>query len=233
MCGRYTVTVTLEELMFRFMAEGTNIPYHRPRYNVAPAQMVPAIISDGERNRIGELRWGLVPSWAEDDKSGFKMINARKETLTDKPSFRGLLERKRCLIPADGYYEWKAGGTRKQPMRITLRDEGLFAMAGLYDTWVDADGRKVSTCTIITTTANALTVDIHERMPVILRREDEMRWLDRSKHGAQLLPLLAPYPASEMRVYPVSPMVGSVKVDDASLIDEHSLPPEPSQGTLF
>ncbi|TCZ79392.1 SOS response-associated peptidase [Paenibacillus albiflavus] len=230
MCGRYTITVTFEELMLRFYIDGGKAPYHGPRYNVAPGQAVPAIINDGQHNRLGELRWGLVPSWAKDERSAYQMINARSETLLEKPAYRIPLQRKRCLIPADGFYEWKKVGSGKQPMRMTLKNGELFAMAGLYDTWINpADGSKLSTCTIITTTPNKLMAEIHDRMPVIIRQEDEPLWLSRSAQPDvnALLGLLRPYPADEMIAYPVSTKVGNVRNDDPSLIEEFGM------GTLF
>ncbi len=220
MCGRYTITVTMEELIVRFFVEGAGVPYHRPKYNVAPGQMVLAIVSDGERNRIGELKWGLIPEWAKDERVGSKMLNARAETLAEKPAFRTLIGRKRCLIPADGFYEWRRDGARKQPLRIRLKGGGLFGMAGLYDTWLAPDGRKVSSCTVITTEPNALVAGIHDRMPVILRREDEALWLDRRERDwSRIRELLRPYPAEEMEAYPVSPLVGNVRHDSPACVE--------------
>lgn len=221
MCGRYTIIVTMEELMLRYLTELPTNRYHTPRYNVAPMQNIPAIIHDGENNRLGELRWGLVPSWASDDRLGSKMINARAETLLEKPSFKSLIRRKRAIIPADGFYEWKQNGGAKQPMRITLRDGAVFSMAALYDTWISSDGRKISTGTIITTTPNSLMADIHNRMPVILRPEDEASWLNRGNNDIDhLMSLLQPYPADEMSAYPVSTLVGNVKNDTEQCIAE-------------
>jgi len=218
-CGRYTITVTVEELMARFMAEDATVPCHRPRYNVAPMQMVPAVIHDGTRNRLGMLKWGLVPPWAEDERIGARMINARAETLEERPAFRQAFRRKRCILPADGFYEWKRDGKRKRPLRIVLRDGGVFGMAGLYETWTGPDGRKVHTCAVVTTAPNRLMADIHDRMPVILRREDEALWLDRNVQDLERLrPLLQPYPAEEMEAYEVDPRVGNVAFDDPGLI---------------
>ncbi|ALS27490.1 SOS response-associated peptidase [Paenibacillus cisolokensis] len=220
MCGRYTLTVTLEELIVRFMIEDAFIPFHRPKYNVAPGQMVPAVISDGKRNRLGELKWGLIPPWADDPGIGSRMINARAETAADKPAFREALRRKRCLIPADGFYEWRKDGQGKQPMRIVMKDRSLFAMAGLYETWLAPDGRKISTCTVLTTAPNALMADIHDRMPVILRPEDEAVWLDRANREPQRLrALLKPYPEELMEAYPVSAEVGNVRNDSPRCIE--------------
>jgi putative SOS response-associated peptidase YedK len=221
MCGRYTVTVTLDELLLRYHTDMSAPSYYVPRYNVAPGQMVMAVIHDGERNRLGSLRWGLIPEWAKDESMGYKMINARAETLTDKPAFKNSFQRKRCLIPADSFYDWKGTGGGKQPMRIMLKSQEIFSLAGLYDTWISPDGSKISSCTIITTTSNELMVDIHDRMPVIVRPEDESLWLDR--HITQtdtLYPLLKPYPAEEMYAYPVSGRVGNVRNDDQACVEE-------------
>ncbi len=220
MCGRYTLTVTLEELMLRFLIGETTIPQLEPRYNVAPGQMVMAVVSDGKHNRLGELKWGLVPPWADDPKIGSRMLNARAETAAAKPAFRDALRRKRCLIPADGFYEWQRTESGKQPMRITLRSREPFAMAGLYETWVSPAGERLSTCTVLTTSPNGLMASIHDRMPVILRREDEPLWLDRGiQDAARLSPLLVPYPEEEMAAYPVGAGVGSVKNDSRECIE--------------
>lgn len=220
MCGRYTITVTLEELMLHYLIAESNVPFQQPKFNVAPGQMVLAVINDGMKNRLGELKWGLVPSWAESIKLGNKMINARSETVWDKPAFRPLMTRKRCIVPADGFYEWQRQENRKQPMRIVRRDRGLFGMAGLYDTWTSPDGLKLSTCTILTTAPNSLMAPIHDRMPVILQREDEAAWLDRSMNDpAALNRLLRPFPDELLEAYPVADGVGSVKKDDATCIE--------------
>jgi len=220
MCGRYTITVTLEELLMRYQIDPFFPLYHRPKYNVAPGQMVVAVINDGANNRIGELKWGLVPEWSKDEAAGFKMINARAETVAEKPAYRTAFERRRCLIPADGFYEWKKKQDgSKQPMRITMKDESLFSMAGLYESWTAPDGRKVSTCTVITTTPNRLMTDIHDRMPVILPPEQEAIWLDRSiRQTSLLIGLLRPYPAERMTAYPVAAGVGNVRNDSPECI---------------
>ncbi|CAJ1001055.1 SOS response-associated peptidase [Brevibacillus aydinogluensis] len=222
MCGRFTLVTDPEKLMSRFQLQ--EIPLDlKPRYNIAPGQTIPAILADGGRRRIGQLRWGLVPSWAQDEKIGYKMINARAETLQEKPAFRRLFERKRCMIPADGFYEWKQMDRGKQPVRITMRDGEPFAFAGLFDTWTAPDGQKLHTCTIITTRPNEVVADIHDRMPVILRQEDEDLWLDRESFDPELLrSLLAPYDAGQMRAYPVPTIVGSPKNDCPECIKEVS-----------
>lgn len=169
MCGRFTLGISLEELMLRYMLE--EIPDYidyRPHYNIAPTQQIMAVIHDGSQRRAGTLRWGLVPHWAKDLSIGSRMINARSETVLDKPAFRESFLRKRCLIPADGFYEWlKEEDGTKTPYRIIPRT-GLFSFAGLYDTWMDPEGQRVSTCTILTTSPNTLMSRIHDRMPVIL-----------------------------------------------------------------
>ncbi|EMT54213.1 hypothetical protein I532_01365 [Brevibacillus borstelensis AK1] len=225
MCGRFTIITDPVKMMERFILDEMAFNLE-PRYNVAPGHMIPAIIEDRGKRRIGQLKWGLVPSWAQDEKIGYKMINARAETLTEKPAFRNLFARKRCLIPADGFYEWKITDRGKQPMRITMRNGELFAFAGLFDTWTRPDGQKVHTCTIITTQPNEVVKDIHDRMPVILRGpEEEAIWLDRDNFDADLLQsLLVSYDADQMRAYPVSAMVGSPRNDSPECIKERTEP---------
>lgn len=221
MCGRYTITVTMEELMLHYFTDDNSLIHYAPKFNAAPMQYIPAVIHNGTHNKLGQLRWGLVPSWANDDKNGSKMINARAETLLEKASFKRLLTSRRCIIPADGFYEWKQQDGGKQPMRIMLRNGSIFSMAGLYDIWMDASGNKLSTCTIITTEPNSLMADIHNRMPVILSPEAEPHWLDRSNQDVpSLISLLRPYDAAQMTAYPVSSAVGNVRNDYKQLIQE-------------
>jgi putative SOS response-associated peptidase YedK len=222
MCGRYTIIVTLEELLEIFAAEdATGMTPFMPRYNIAPTQMVPAVIGHEGRNRLGELRWGLIPSWAKDEKIGFQTMNAKAETIMEKPAFKLSFQRKRCIIPADGFYEWQKNGSTKQPYRIVPVDKPVFAFAGLYDSWTAPDGSKISSCTIITTTPNTLMADIHNRMPVILRREDEAAWLDRTNQDQPYLQsLLVPCDSSAMRAYPVSSAVGNVRNTGPELIEK-------------
>lgn len=224
MCGRYTITITIEELMVRYEIGETTVPYHRPKYNVAPSQQILAIINDGSHNRLGELKWGFIPAWADDPKVGFSMINARSETAATKPAFRTSLRRKRCIIPADSFYEWKKTSHGKQPMRIMLKNRSVFSMAAIYETWIAPDGARINSCSILTTTPNAVVSPIHDRMPVILKPEDESLWLDLSVQDiAQLTPLLQPYSADKLVAYPVSPAVGNVRNDDPSLIEPHTI----------
>lgn len=222
MCGRYTITVSLEELMLLYSIDAIAADFYLPRYNVAPTQLVPAVVHDGRRNRLGLLRWGLIPPWADDEKIGAKMINARAETLKERPAYREAYRRKRCLVPADGFYEWKAlpeGG--KRPYRIVLRSGEPFSMAAIYETWQAPDGRKIGSCSIVTTEPNELMAGIHNRMPVILKRNDEAMWLNRDITSTDRLDeLLVPYPADEMRAYAVDKRVGNAAFDDADCLRE-------------
>ncbi|QDX94699.1 SOS response-associated peptidase [Brevibacillus laterosporus] len=220
MCGRFTLFVKPDDLKERYSLE--EIPFELiPRYNIAPTQHITAIINDKGRNRIGQLKWGLIPSWSKDEKMAYKMINAKAETIREKPSFKKLFIRKRCIIPADGFYEWKKIDSDKQPMRIMMKDEGIFSLAGLYDTWTSPEGVRINTCTIITTKPNTLMADIHDRMPVIIKREDESLWLNRDVQDGELLEsLLLPFDEEQMKAYPVSKMVGNVRNDLPECIAE-------------
>lgn len=221
MCGRFSLAADLEEILWRFAIESVTCVYV-PRFNIAPGQWIPAIIAHSGKNRLGQLRWGLIPSWAKDERNGAKLINAKAETIRVKPAFRQSFLRKRCIIPADGFYEWKTTPSGKQAMHIRMKTGKLFAMAGLFDTWTAPDGKKVHTCTIITTQANDLLAPIHDRMPVILRADEEALWLDRNEQNGELLQsLLTPYPAAEMEAYPVTPKVGNVKFDSPVCIQRY------------
>jgi putative SOS response-associated peptidase YedK len=218
MCGRFTLTIDINAV-----AKAFNVPVPPslqtvPRYNIAPTQNVVAILSNGTAH-LDVLRWGLVPSWAKDESIGSKMINARAETLAEKPSFKRLLNAKRCLVVADGFYEWRKEQGGKTPMYITLNDNEPFALAGLWDTWRSPAGEQIRTCTLITTQPNELMASIHNRMPVILSSGAQKEWLDPSLHDENvLLPLLASYPAAEMRARPVSRLVNNPQYDSAELI---------------
>jgi putative SOS response-associated peptidase YedK len=215
MCGRYTL-IRLNDILERFpwmeRAPDTLVP----RYNVAPTQPLLAIAND-HPDRFDQLTWGLVPFWAKDPSIGNKMINARAETLAEKPPFRNLLKRRRCLVIADGFYEWKPdpGGGRKgakTPIYVRMKDGKPFAFAGLWDTWRGPDGSKMRTCTIITTAPNELMREIHDRMPVIVPPEKYQQWLDPNEREAgELEEMLKPYPAREMEIHPVSTLVNSPK----------------------
>lgn len=194
-----------------------------PRFNIAPQTPILTVPNDGLW-QMTPMRWGLVPSWAKDASIGARMINARLETAADKPAFRTALRRRRCIIPADGFYEWKRSGNAKTPMFIHRTDDRPMGFAGLWESWTDPDGSPLLTATVLTTSPNALMAPIHDRMPVIL---DEARWRDWLEPGdrsiEQLLPLLSPFPPELMRAYPVSTRVNSPRNDDPSLLDP-SLP---------
>lgn len=216
MCGRFTLTIDINRVAQRFgVAPSIQVA---PRYNVAPTQDVVTIMSNGTAH-LDLLRWGLIPSWAKDESVGSRMINARAETLAEKPSFKRLLHARRCLVVADGFYEWKQEHGGKTPMYITLKDQEPFAFAGLWDSWKSPEGQQVRTCTIITTQPNELMASIHNRMPAILPQQAIEEWLDPAQRDDQaLLSLLKPYPTDEMTARPVSRKVNSPKYDSADLI---------------
>ncbi len=212
MCGRYSQTKALAELKKRFPF-GQGSPEWLPRFNLAAGQQAPVIINEGLSLKL--MRWGLVPFWANDEKIGYKMINARAETIADRPAYRNSFERKRCLVLADGFYEWKKTTGLKSPYRFVMRDQAAFAFAGLWDSWKGREGGRLETFTIITTTPNELCQSVHDRMPVILGTDDYEQWLDRKvTESAKLTPLLRSYPAEEMLSYPVSTIVNNARNDD-------------------
>ena len=216
MCGRFTLTVDINSIARAFnVAPSLQMA---PRYNIAPTQNVVTVMSNGSKH-LDLLRWGLIPSWAKEESIGSRMINARAETLAEKPSFRRLLRSRRCLIVADGFYEWKQEGGGKTPMYITLKDHEPFAFAGLWDAWKDPEGELLRTCTIITTSPNELVSSIHNRMPAILSADAQEAWLDSGLQDEHmLLPLLGSYPAEAMSARPVSRLVNNPKYDGAELI---------------
>ena len=204
MCGRFSI-IDIEDIRERFKTKPIDL---KTNYNVAPTQDVPVITG----NQLSLFRWGLIPFWAKDPTIGNKLINARAETVDEKPSFKHSLQRKRCLIIADGFYEWKKEGSTKRPHRITLKNKELFGFAGLWDTWRSPAGDIINTCSIITTTPNDLMAPIHNRMPVILSRDSERVWLDQSIVESPILKsLLVPYPSDQMIAYEVSTLVNSPK----------------------
>ncbi|QDU32380.1 Putative SOS response-associated peptidase YedK [Poriferisphaera corsica] len=225
MCGRYVLTH--EERALEAMLKVALSFYLKPRYNIAPTQPIPIARTDldTKKREIAYAYWGLIPSWTKDPSIGTKMINARAETLREKPSFRGLYKLKRCLIPASGFYEWKQiVKGKKTPHYIKMLDDSLFAFAGLWDTYLDPGGAEVDTVTIITTKANEIVGELHERMPVIVPREKYNQWLDADNQTAKGLDsILAPYPADEMTYYPVSTEVNSAARDEPSFISPTSL----------
>ncbi len=216
MCGRYTLITNIKKIAESFGVEPTLNTM--PRYNIAPTQDIVAILKNGQAH-LTTLRWGLIPSWAKDESIGSRMINARAETLAEKPSFKNLLRRHRCMIVADGFYEWKAEGKGKTPMYITLEDDQPFAFAGLWDIWKSPEGPEVHSCTIITTEPNELMATIHNRMPAILRPGAYEDWLNPELRDEQVLThWLSPYPAELMKARPVSRLVNNPKNDTAEIL---------------
>jgi putative SOS response-associated peptidase YedK len=210
MCGRFTLTSNLDDLQGRFGFLPGHLDF-RPRYNVAPTQQVLAVVNDGQR-RAELLRWGLIPFWAKDPKIGYRMINAVGETVATKPAFRAAFRKRRCLVLADGFFEWRKEGKEKLPMYIFLKSRAPFAFAGIWETWKALDGETVRSCAIVTTKPNAFMEPIHNRMPVILSEETEALWLDPMTEEAGVLePLLVSYPPELMDSYPVSGLVNSPK----------------------
>lgn len=219
MCGRFTLTIDPAELRDTF-GEYTFPDQFAPRYNIAPTQPVLAIPNDA-KNKADFFLWGLIPSWSKDPSIANKLINARGETLAEKPSFRGGFKYKRCLIPADGFYEWKAqpGTKTKLPYFIHMKDRRPFAFAGLWDEWQSPEGGALRTCTIITTEPNDLMKTLHNRMPVILNRKDYADWLDPAPRTPEsLLRLIKPFSPDAMAAYPVSTLVNRPGNDRAELI---------------
>lgn len=209
MCGRFTLAEDLPAIAKRFEAEPI-VPDWKPRYNIAPAQPVLAVIYEQGIRKLVEMTFGFIPHWAKQKQTGYTMINAKAETLAQKPSFRQSFRNKRCLIPSDGFYEWQQTDTGKLPYRFALKKGALFGFAGIWDSWTNPEGKVVNTLAIITTDANVLARQLHDRMPVILHQKDESFWLDPAvTQPDKLQPLLVPYPADEMDMYRVSPMVNS------------------------
>ncbi|MCM3743692.1 SOS response-associated peptidase [Sporosarcina luteola] len=220
MCGRFTLFAPYYEIIDRFDIESAfSESDYIPSYNIAPSQQVVAVINDGRKNRLGHLRWGLIPPWAKDEKIGYKMINARAETVAEKPSFRKAFQKQRCILPADSFYEWQKKDGEKIPMRIRLKNDELFAIAGLWESWKSPDGQVIHTCTAITTAPNELMKPIHDRMPVILNREDEAAWLDPRNDDMDFLGnMLRSFDEKQMDAYSVSSAVNSPKNNEANLI---------------
>ena len=216
MCGRYALVDT------ELLAERYGVEYPllglTANYNVAPGVEMPTI-SKNSPNQAILRKWGLVPFWSKDPKIGYKMINARAETIAEKPSFKNALKSRRCIVPASGFYEWRMEAGAKTPYFFKPEQDTLFSFAGLYETWRGPDETVINSYTIITTQANDLTRSYHERMPVILAREDEETWLDVQTPLVAIMSLLKPYIASEMAVYQVSVEVNSVKNNHPGLIE--------------
>jgi putative SOS response-associated peptidase YedK len=235
MCGRFTLTKDFEQMMAEYPSFSV-LQKLAARYNVAPSQPVITVTAE-HPTKMDLTQWGLVPSWAEDPSIGYRMINARAETLTQKPAWRRLFRRKRCILFADGFYEWKtfAGMKIKQPMYFRMKSGRAFAFAGLYDEWHDKEGGFLITSTIITTTPNQLVQPVHDRMPAILPDRLIATWLDAEcDRTDELQAMLVPFPSREMEVHPVSNKVNRPAYDEPDCITPvESLRAPPSQGELF
>jgi putative SOS response-associated peptidase YedK len=215
MCGRYMLTTPVDALRQLFLF--TELPNLAPRYNIAPTQEVPIVrrSHDGAARELLMVRWGLVPYWADDPKIGNRLINARAESVARAPAFREAYRRRRCLVPADGFFEWRKDGRARQPLLVRRKDQAPFAFAGLWERWAQPGGAVLRSCTIITCPPNALISPVHDRMPVILAPGDLERWLDPEADGRELL---GPCPAEWLEALPVSPRVNSPQNDDPECI---------------
>lgn len=218
MCGRFTLAISpelLAEVIGEIEAERI-----QPRYNIAPTQQVAVIRLDaGGKRHLAYLRWGLIPPWAKDAAVGNHMINARSETVAEKPAFRHAFRSRRCLVPASGFFEWKEEGGRKQPLYVHMKDGGPMIFAGLWESWKSPEGETVESCTILTTSSNGLIRPLHDRMPVILGRNDWDIWLSCEATREQLTPLFQPYPSELLAMYPVGTGVNSPRNDSPELIE--------------
>ena len=219
MCGRYTLRAKPSALAEAF--DLPEVPELSARYNIAPTQDVPVVrpSPDQGRRALGLLHWGLIPSWADDPATGNRMINARAETVAEKPAFRHAFKSKRCLVLADGFFEWRREGKHKRPYFIRMRDDRPFAFAGLWERW-DKGGGPIESCTLLTGEPNEVVAPVHDRMPVILPKSAYNLWLDPEVNDVkQLRPLLVPYPADEMEAYPVSTLVNSPANDEPRCVE--------------
>ncbi|MFN2304653.1 MAG: SOS response-associated peptidase [Anaerolineales bacterium] len=219
MCGRFTLTLDPGEIQ-ELLNLGPFVHVIEPRYNIAPSQPIP-IVKDPDKRAVELYRWGLVPFWADDPDIGYKMINARSETANEKPSFRAAFKYRRCLILADGFYEWRAEekGGPKTPYLFKLKDDYPFTFAGLYEHWTGSNGDELHTCTILTCPPNELVKKYHNRMPVMLGEDNRWDWLNSDENESTLMDMLVPYPADEMRCFEVSKAVNSPKNDDPQVIE--------------
>jgi putative SOS response-associated peptidase YedK len=215
MCGRFQLSVKGKQISERFNVEVFDEMY-KPSYNTAPSQNL-AVITNSEPRQLSLFKWGLIPFWAKDPRIGNKLINTRAETITEKPAFKNALVKRRCLVPANGFYEWRQSD--KAPFRIFLKTAELFAMAGIWETWKDAEGKPINSFSIITTTPNALMEKLHNRMPVILSPENEATWLH--ENNIEILKeLLVPFDSNQMDAYPVSTKVNSPANNNEEIIEE-------------
>jgi putative SOS response-associated peptidase YedK len=205
MCGRFVLLTDLQIVTESFHVRNVAGEY-RPGNNISPGQQIAAILRKDDQNSLVNFRWGLIPSWAKDPSIGNKMINARAETVSEKPSFREAFKKRRCLIVADGFYEWQKVDRKKKPYKFSLKSGQPFGFAGLYETWMSPEKEPIHTCTIITTEPNELIQPIHDRMPVIVKKELEDLWIDPGNHNQkELLAILKPYSSEKMMMSPVDP----------------------------
>lgn len=218
MCGRYLLTRIEKQILEEFGVEVHITPGRR--FNIAPSQLVPVVRTEGEHRILTMQRWGLIPAWAKDPKIGYKLINARSETVLEKPSYREAFKKRRCLILADGFYEWKKLDAKtKQPYCFTMRDNSIFAFAGIWERWKDPKGEVIESCSILTTSPNELCASVHDRMPVILDPRQYDTWLNAPvQESVRLTELLVPFEADRMQSFPVSTAVNSPKNDTAECI---------------
>lgn len=216
MCGRFSIAAPVEAIEEHFHINVSDNEY-QPRYNAAPGQNLPVILMENSEN-LSFCKWGLVPHWAKDDKIGYKMINARGETVAEKASFKTPFKTKRCLVIADGFFEWQRLGKEKTPFHFKLKDQDVFAFAGLYDEWKNEDGNILRTFTIITTEPNELLKTVHDRMPVILRSDNEADWLNPKLPLKVVQDLIKPYNANQMTKTKVSNKVNNVKNDSPDIL---------------
>jgi putative SOS response-associated peptidase YedK len=219
MCGRYTVVADGYELTEKLKARWRSARLAAPRYNIAPTQHAPVLLQDGGEPVLDMYRWGLIPSWAKDPAIGNRMINARAETVREKPAFRTAFERRRCLVPASGFYEWQKAGTTKVPHWIHPADGNLLTFAGLWERWSPEDAEPVYTYTILTTAANRFMQGLHERMPVLIAPEKREQWLDPKAKPDDLVPLLDPAPEGVLTAHPVSTLVNAPANDTPECIE--------------
>ncbi len=236
MCGRYRLARRKQIVEEYFETAADEQEDWSPRYNIAPTQSVPVVRQHPKQpiRQLSMMRWGLIPSWAKDNSGAASMINARSETAATKPAFRDALKSRRCLIPADGFYEWKRDGKIKQPYCFEVRGGGLFALAGIWDRWKDLSGNWLNTCSILTTIPNAVTSAVHNRMPVILDPSSYDFWLDPGMANVDAVcEMLKPYDARLMRCYPVSQRVNSAVNDDAACSAPVALEQVQEQASLF
>ncbi len=223
MCGRFSNNAKPKQIETEFKIGKVNPKLFTPRYNIAPTQNIAVVLEQSGERIVENLRWGLIPSWAKDESIGNKLINARAETLAEKPSFKNAFRSHRCIIPASGFYEWQKKGTgAKQPYYFHLKGKEVFGFAGLYEQWLDREtGEQIQTCAIITTEANRVLEPVHDRMPVILKPKDYEQWLDEKENDTdKLQKLLAPYPSAEMESYQVSKSVNSPSNNSPELLEE-------------